>query len=114
MREKLKGRPPKAAAEKLNRSINLKLTESDYTTIRERAAKVALSPTQYARMMTIKGAIKSRFSVEELELMRKIAGVSNNINQIARRINSDYQQYKMEGLGIILFLKKMIDGCKKH
>lgn len=114
MKVKLKGRPPKAASEKLNRSINLKLTELDLKTIRERATKVRLTATQYARMMTLKGVVKSRFSAEELDLMRKIAGVANNINQIARRLNADYERYKIEGVEIVALLRTLLYGRQKH
>lgn len=110
MKVKLRGRPPKEAGEKMNHSINLKLTESDLKTIRERATKVRLTATQYARMMTLKGVVKSRFAAEELDLMRKIAGVANNVNQIAKRLHSDYERYKMEGVGIVALLKTLING----
>ena len=81
-----RGRPKKEKA-KLNQSINLKLTEEDFNSVKEKAAKLGLKPTQYAREMTLKGGIKSRFTIEELDLMRKLSGMSNNLNQIAKQIN---------------------------
>ena len=108
------GRPPKEEVDKLNRSINLKLTKDDYTTIQKRAEKFSLSPTQYARIMTLKGVIKSRFTIEELDLMRKIAGISNNLNQIARGLNSDLRHYQMDALKIIICIKKMLYDSKEY
>ncbi len=77
------GRPAKEKA-KLSTSINLKLTEDDYKTVKEKADKLGMKPTQYAREMTLNGGIKSRFTLKELSLIRKLAGMSNNLNQIAR------------------------------
>ena len=114
MADKRSGRPPKEKDEKLNRSINLKLTAGDYDKVCKRAAQVSLTATQYARMMTLKGAIKNRFTAEELDLMRKIAGVANNVNQIAKHLNQGLSRYVIEACGVILELKKLIDDRKKH
>lgn len=85
-KKKQKGRPPKEA-DKLSRSINLKLTAADYETVQKKAEKVGLTATQYAREITLKGGVKSRFTVEELNLIRKLSGEANNLNQLAKRAN---------------------------
>jgi hypothetical protein len=84
---KKRGRPAKEKA-KLSTSINLKLTEEDFKTVTEKAAKLGMKATQYAREMTLKGGIKSRFTLEELDKMRKLSGMANNLNQITRKINA--------------------------
>ena len=83
-----KGRPVKEKA-KLSTSINLKLTEDDYTTVKEEAEKLGMKATQYAREMTLKGSVKNRFNLEELDLMRKLSGMANNLNQLARKANQE-------------------------
>ena len=83
-----KGRPAKEESTKLTRSINLKLTEDDYDAISEKATSVGMKPTQYARRMVLNGSIKSRYTKEELDLRRKIAGMANNLNQLARKANA--------------------------
>ena len=85
-KKKQKGRPTKEA-DKLSRSINLKLTTADYGIVQKKAEKVGLTATQYAREMTLNGGVKSRFTVEELDLMRKLSGEANNLNQLAKRAN---------------------------
>ncbi|WP_329903104.1 plasmid mobilization protein [Porphyromonas pogonae] len=85
-KKKAKGRPPKAD-DKLTKSINLKLTATDYEIIQKKATKVELTITQYAREITLNGGVKSRFTVEELDLMRKLSGEANNLNQLAKRAN---------------------------
>ncbi len=84
-----RGRPAKEESKKLTRSINLKLTGTDFDMITERAESVGMKPTQYARQMVLNGSIKSRYTKEELDLRRKIAGMANNLNQVARVANRD-------------------------
>jgi len=81
-----KGRPVKEE-KKLSVSINLKLTEEDFNSVKEKAEKMGMKATQYAREMTLKGGIRSRFTLEELDLMRKLSGMANNLNQIAKQAN---------------------------
>ena len=98
-----RGRPTKGK-DKLSTSISLKLTEEDYKSVKKNVEGLRLTPTQYAREMTLKGQIKNRFSLEELDLMRKLLGVANNMNQVTCRtyyyvlclkisINKNYKSY---------------------
>jgi hypothetical protein len=84
-----RGRPAKEEEKKLTRSINLKLTEDDYKAIVQKAESVGMKPTQYTRQMVLNGSIKSRYTKEELDLRRKIAGMANTMNQVARVANKD-------------------------
>ncbi len=106
-----RGRPAKEES-KLSRSINLKLTERDFDVITERAVSVGMKATVYARKMVLNGEIKSRYTREELDQRRKIAGMANNLNQIARRANT----YGLDVVGwditeVLQDLKKLLDDC---
>lgn len=103
------GRPAKEKA-KPSTSINLKLTEDDYKTVKEKAEKLGMKATQYAREMTLKGGIKSRFTLEELDLIRKLAGMANNLNQIARKANTDgFKQARLDAYYLFCEIKKLLD-----
>jgi len=103
-----RGRPAKEK-EKLNYSINLKLTEDDFKTVGEKAAKVGMKPTQYAREMTLKGGVKSRFTIKELDQMRKLSGMANNLNQIAKKANiSGYAAIAFEMIKFMGEIKRLI------
>jgi hypothetical protein len=78
-----RGRPAKEK-EKLNFSINLKLTGKDFGLIKEKAKGLGMKTTRYVREMVLKGGVKSRFTLEELDLMRKLSGIANNLNQITK------------------------------
>lgn len=106
-----RGRPKKEKA-KLNQSINLKLTEKDFGIVKEKAEKLGMKATQYARQMTLTGCIKSRFTLEELDLIRKLSGMANNLNQIARKTNkSGFPKMAVEIVDIISQIKKILDDC---
>lgn len=104
-KEKLgRGRPAKEK-EKLTRSINLKLTESGFEAIQQKAESIGMTATQYAREMTLKGRIKPRYTKEELDLRRKIAGIANNLNQLSRKANTD--GYKAASYRVTLILEQI-------
>ena len=108
-----RGRPAKEK-EKLTCSINLKLTESDYEAVKQKAADIGMKPTQYARQMTLNGRIKSRYTKEELDLRRKIAGVGNNMNQLARKANADgYATVAPQVDYLFAWLRYLLDDSKK-
>lgn len=108
-KKKQKGRPPKAD-DKLSRSINLKLTAADYEAVHKKAEKVGLTATQYAREMTLNGGVKSRFTSEELDLMRKLSGEANNLNQLAKRANQGgFSRVGNEIMVILEWIKALFD-----
>ncbi|MDU1892642.1 MAG: plasmid mobilization relaxosome protein MobC [Dysgonomonas sp.] len=110
--ETLRRGRPKKEKKKLSVSINLKLTEEDYNSIKEKAEKMGMKTTQYAREMTLKGSIKSRFTLEELDLMRKLAGMTNNLNQAAKQANkSGFTQVGVEIAHIAFQVKELLDDC---
>ena len=101
-----RGRPRKEKT-KLTRSINLKLTHSDYVAIEKKAVELGIKTTQYARDMTLKGRIKPRYTKEELDLRRKLAGMANNLNQLARKANAE--GYRDAAYRVTLALEQIKD-----
>lgn len=105
----LRGRPKKEKT-KLSCSINLKLTEKDFNSVKEKAERLGMKATQYAREMVLKGSVKLRFSLEDLDLMRKLSGMANNLNQIAKQANiSGFSNSAMEVISITTKIKKLLD-----
>lgn len=110
MENKKKGGRPTKGEKKLSTSINLKLTAKDYNSVKEIVERFGMTPTEYARELTLKGSIKSRFSFEELDLMRKLSGMANNLNQLAKKANqSGFANVGIEIIGIITKIRKLLD-----
>jgi len=103
-----RGRPAKEK-EKLSRSINLKLTKDDFEVIQQKAESIGMKTTQYARQMVLKGRIKPRYTKEELDLRRKIAGMANNMNQLARKANADgFKEAEFIAYNLFVELKALL------
>jgi hypothetical protein len=103
------GRPAKEK-EKLDHSINLKLTEKDFNSVKEKAGKLGMKATIYARQMVLKGRVKSRFTLEELDLIRKLSGIANNLNQIAKKANqAGFAKVGVDVVGIMIRIKNILD-----
>lgn len=113
MRKKNVGRPPKRY-NKLTHSINLKLSEFDYQNLQLKAKEFRTTPTQFARDMVLNGSVKSPFTEEQMGLMQALAGVANNLNQIAKHLNEGLKSHKMDALVMIERIKKMMNDSKKH
>lgn len=104
-----RGRPAKEK-EKLNFSINLKLTETDFNSVKDKAEKLGMKATRYAREMVLKGGVKSRFTLEELNLMRKLSGIANNLNQLAKRANqAEFNRVGNEIMVLLEWIKALFD-----
>jgi predicted DNA binding CopG/RHH family protein len=107
--EALRGRPKKEK-EKLSCSINLKLTAKDFDLIKEKAQELGMKASQYVREMVLNGKVKSRFTLEELDLMRKLSGMANNLNQIAKKANqAGFAKVGIEVVGVITLIKRLFD-----
>ena len=72
-------------AEKLGKNHN----HQDYLT--------GLTMTEYQRQMLLNGQVVERVSTEQMELYRQLAGMGNNMNQLAHQANK-YGYYKDAGM----------------
>lgn len=108
------GRPPKEIEDKLCRSITIKLKIGDYCDLMERAERMKISLALLVRETILKGKIKHPYNDEELHLMRQLSGIANNLNQIAKHLNSGETAYKLYACAAIKEIKKLIDDSKKH
>ncbi len=71
-----------------------------------------MKPTVYVRELTLKVGIKSRFTLEKLDLMRKLSGMADNLNQTAKKANqAGFAKVGIEVVGIITQLKELLDDC---
>lgn len=82
------GRPIKTASEKRAYRLNLKMSTEEYYTLKARAKEVGESLSEYSRQILSQGYIRQRLTPEMLDLIRKLSGMANNLNQIARKANA--------------------------
>lgn len=54
--------------------------------MKENAERLGMKATQYAREMVLNGSVKLRYTLEDLDLIRKLSGMANNLNQLVKTI----------------------------
>lgn len=88
------GRPRLSKTEKKKFKLPpVRLGMLDYVTVKNRSKKAGLTMTEYQRQMLLNGQVVERVSAEQMEFYRQLAGMGNNINQLAHQANK-YGYYK--------------------
>ena len=83
------GRPKKEATEKLKYRITVKMATEDYSLSKSKAKSAGVSASEFVRGCITEGGVKERLSKEHGDLIRKLCGMANNLNQLARKANAE-------------------------
>ncbi|MCB0497242.1 MAG: Myb-like DNA-binding domain-containing protein [Cyclobacteriaceae bacterium] len=68
--------------------VSVHMTRSDQLVLKGLAKKCKLSISEYLLHAGLQIELKAKFSDEEIELFRQLVALGNNINQIAKHINT--------------------------
>ena len=82
------GRPTKTLSEKRKYQVLLRLNTMEYYILQGKAREASMSRTEFLRQLITKAEIKSRIKPEDMQLIRCVSGMANNLNQIAHRFNT--------------------------
>lgn len=83
------GRPKKAATEKLKYRTTVKMATEDYYLLKSKARAAGVSVSEFIRGCIREGGVRERLSKEHGDLVRKLCGMANNLNQLARKANAE-------------------------
>lgn len=83
------GRPVKGTTEKLKYRITVKMATEDYYLLKSKAKSAGVSASEFIRGCITEGGVKERLSKEHGDLIRKLCGMANNLNQLARKANAE-------------------------
>lgn len=83
------GRPVKGAAEKLKYRVTVKMATEDYYLLKSKAKSAGVSASEFIRSCIKNGGVKERLTKEHGDLIRKLCGMANNLNQLARKANAE-------------------------
>lgn len=86
--KKAGGRPKLAEYQKRTKSCQVMFNESDYIYIMDKAQRCGLTVSEYCHQTAMDGTVKERIKPEQAALIRDIAGVANNVNQIAHKMHA--------------------------
>ena len=76
------GRPGKPIRKEVRAAV--RFTPHEYFIIQEKAAQSGRSVSAYIRQAAIQTKIMQRLSEEQVQLIRQLAGMSGNINQLTK------------------------------
>ena len=82
------GRPQLTRVEKRSEIFTIKCTPIEKHTIKGKAKMSGVKPAEYIRECAVNGSIKSRLTSEEVKHIRVLAGMANNLNQLAKSANT--------------------------
>ena len=82
------GRPTKTLSEKRKYQVLLRLNTMEYYTLLGKAREASITRTEFLRRLITKAEVKARITPEEMQLIRTVSGMANNLNQIAHRLNA--------------------------
>jgi hypothetical protein len=101
------GRPKKSAVEKRTYRVNIKMSTEEYYTCKAQSLDVGVTLSEYVRLAISNSKINQRLTPEQLDHIRKLCGMANNLNQIAHKANAaGYDDARSE----FLFLANKIDN----
>ena len=77
------GRPKKDSADKRNCIVKVSFDELNFRKLRRRSRRTGASLSSIVYELTVNGKILEPLSQEMMDCIRKIAGMANNLNQLA-------------------------------
>ena len=103
------GRRPKELHQKRRYQINVKLMTNEFYELKSKALNAALPINDYVRSCIKHSVINQRLTPEINALIRKLCGMANNLNQIAKKANqAGYNRVREE------YLAEEIDHLIKY
>ncbi len=100
------GRPRKIAADKMKYKVTVKMSTLEYYTLKSKVKEADVSISEFVRSAIMKSSVVQRLTPKMHEEIRKLSGMANNLNQIARKANAiGYDHVRTE----YLFLANKID-----
>lgn len=82
-KRKTSGRPKKSI--KRDRIIMVRLTVKEKLLLKSKALKAGLTLSEWFRLSAMKAVIVPRFSPDEMNCLRMLSGLANNLNQLTRQ-----------------------------
>jgi hypothetical protein len=103
------GRPKKDEADRKKYKLTVKMETKEYFSFKAKARLAGLTQSEYIRRCIAKSEVKQHLTPEHLGYIRQLAGMANNINQVARKANTiGYMEAHQEWLQSIKSLDNLI------
>lgn len=74
---------------KKERVISTRIAEIEYYALKKRASDAGVTLSKFCRSVLLTGKVVQRISPEDGKVLRLLSNEANNINQLARKANSE-------------------------
>ena len=82
------GRPHKMDSQLRKKVVSTRLTEPEYLKLLQEAEQCCLSLSDFIYQILTDRKVAPRISQEEMDIVRKLAGQSNNLNQLTKKAHA--------------------------
>ncbi len=107
------GRPRKMVSEKKTYIVSLKMSTEEYYTLKGKASEAKTSMSEIIRQSIASSKIIQRLTPELNDYIRKLCGMANNLNQIAKNANAGgYRNARTEYLYLAGKIDNIINKIK--
>ncbi len=107
------GRPEKVAGLKKSYRVNVKMATEEYYTLKAKAHDAGITISECMRWCIKGSVIQQRLSPEIHDFIRKLSGMANNLNQIARKANGQgYRNARSEYLHLADKIDNLLDRIR--
>lgn len=104
------GRPRKLAGEKMNYKVTVKMSTLEYYSLKGKAKESGVSLSEFVRSSIMNTAVVQRLTPELNDEIRKLSGMANNLNQIARKANAlGYDHVRGEYLNLASKIDRILN-----
>jgi len=79
----------KAIRKPKEKVISARISGIEYMALKKRAKDAGVSLSKFARSVLLTGKVVQRISKSDADILRKLSGEANNLNQLARTANKD-------------------------
>lgn len=90
------GRPKKNDSERKDCKTNVRFTKYEHEKLCEQAKKANMKLPELIRLLVVKGKVVPKYSEEEKQIIRNVATLNNNLNQIAKNLNYFVKNFNMK------------------
>lgn len=112
------GRPKLNPAKKKNHELpHIRVSVVEYYSLKAKVRQADVSLTEYIRQCILNGYVVERVNSSVIGLYHQLAGIANNLNQLAHQANAhgyhrDAELYHDNALQVNKIIKEITDGCK--
>lgn len=111
--KKKRGRPALGRTRKLTKGVTVKFSPVSYEALRFRAGKSGRSLAVYIREAALAATVTARHTPEENALLRSLAGMANNLNQLTKLSHqAGFYRTRLLIDGLLGKLKRIMDDYR--